>query len=38
VIQFELLKGLKKVKKKDILKQKNLKLIAPKEYRPNEVW
>ncbi len=24
--------------KKDILKQKNVKLVAPKEYKPNEVW
>jgi len=24
--------------KKDILKQKNIKLLAPKEYKPNEVW
>ena len=24
--------------KKDILKQKNVKLVAPKEYKPNKVW
>jgi len=24
--------------KKDILKQKNVKFIAPKEYKPNKVW
>ncbi|MGB5866481.1 MAG: protein tyrosine phosphatase family protein [Arcobacteraceae bacterium] len=24
--------------KKDILKEKNVKLIAPKEYKPNKVW
>jgi len=24
--------------KKDILKQKNVKLIAPKDYKPNKVW